>query len=162
MSFKKITKNQSSFCQKILLYGLPGAGKTFMIGSCQQVPEMRDVLVLNLDGGARATLSGADHEGILLDEDSRRSKDIEAELWKVIQKSPGYETIKTVVLDGASEVAKLELADIQAEAAKRGQRENADESQLRDFMIRQSRILRVFRMARDLPGVNVIITAWAK
>jgi hypothetical protein len=163
MAPKKITASSIlTFDQKIMIYGPPGCGKTFLAGSAQAVPALRDVMVLNLDGGAKRTLTSAEHAGIFLDDEARKAKDVEAELWKLASKAPGYETIKTLVLDGSSEVAKLELADIQAEAAKRGQRADADESQLRDFMIRQSRMLRVLRMARDIPGVTVILTAWAK
>jgi phage nucleotide-binding protein len=161
MTAKRIQSTVPDFKFKLMVYGPPGSGKTSLIGSAQEIPAMRDILFLSLAGGASATLRGAQYEGILLDNDMRSAKDAEAEIWKIKQKAAGYENIKTLVLDDVSEVAKAELEAIKADAARKGQRDNIDESQLRDFMIRQSRVLRLLRMARDLP-INVIVTAWSK
>lgn len=158
VKLNKISKKPGPFNRKILLYSEAGAGKTTLIASANLVPEFKDVLVIDADGGS-STLVG--NEGILAT-DARSTKDIEAVLWSLIKRDPGFENVKMLVLDGLSEAVKADLAAISAEEVRKGKRENQDEQQLRDFMISRSRILRLVRMARDIPGITVVFTAWAK
>jgi phage nucleotide-binding protein len=154
---KKLSATDSKFKFTMLLHSLPGAGKTTFIGTASDVPEMGEVFVLDLDGG-KASLKGRD---ILLSEE-RTATEVEQHLWKLIQRAPGYEKVGTLVLDGVSELAKAELASIATQAVKRGKREDQDVNQLADYGVLKSRVLRLCRMAKDIPGVNVVFTAWSK
>lgn len=50
--------------QNMLLYGSPGCGKTFLAGTAVSVPEMRDVLLLDNDGGSRTVRNKEKYAGI--------------------------------------------------------------------------------------------------
>ncbi len=157
IKIKKLTQ-PTNFNRRILLYGEPGSGKSFLVGTAQNVKALQDVLVIDLDGGS-STLSGT---GTLVSE-GRKIKDVEEVLWALAQKSPEVASVKTLVLDGASELAKRELAEIAEEAAKnQPNKRNRDLNQMADYMLSKNRLLRIFRMARDIPDITVIITAWAK
>ncbi len=158
VKLNKILSKPAAFNRKILLYSEPGAGKTTLVSTINEVPELRDVLIVDADGGSN-TLIGK--EGILTT-DAKSTKDLEAVLWSLIKRDPGFENIKTLVIDGLSEAVKVDLAAISAEEVRKGKRENQDESQLRDFMVNRSRILRLVRMAKDIPGITTVFTAWAK
>ncbi len=149
VTFKKLS-SPKTFNRKILVYGSPGAGKTFFIGEAQKIPAMADVLVLSCAGGLK-TLEGND--GITAGE-VRTTQDTEAVLWRVINKDPEFVNIKTVVLDDFSELARRSLQDI-AEVAKR------EDNQLKDYMTAKNRLLRILRLARDIPQ-NLFITCWSK
>jgi hypothetical protein len=157
----KVVSGKQEFVIKGIIHGPPGSGKTRLAASANEVPEMREVVVVSLSGGAKMTLTESQHDGIDLENELRRASDAEAIIWKIKSRAKGYENVRTLILDDASEVVKCELAEIVKEANERGQRDSKDETQLRDFMIRQSRIFRLLRMARDLP-INVFLTCWSR
>jgi hypothetical protein len=84
--------------RRILIYGDSGCGKTRLIGSAQKVPELADVLVLDLDKGT-ATLAGTAVSAV----PARTAQDVESVLWLLKQGHPSVAQFKTVVLDGCSE-----------------------------------------------------------
>lgn len=154
----KKANSKPAFQRRILIYGASGAGKSHLVGTLADVSEMKEVLVLPLDGG-EATLSGKD---LILAENTRKLKDAEEVLWNVVKRDGDYAKIKTVVLDGISEAAKRELQEIADAAAKNNSKRDRDENQLRDYQLRNGRLLRLIRMARDIPGITLIMTAWPK
>lgn len=160
LNFTNLSKPKP-FARKILLYGGSNAGKTFLAGSALEVPEMREVLVVNLDAGAK-TLEGMD----ISVQDSRKLSELEEVLWAFAQKKPEVAKFTTLVIDGMSEVAKRELSEIttlEAQSDKgKARNRDRDQAELRDYGIRNARLLRIVRMARDLPDITVIITAWDK
>lgn len=154
---EKISK-APKFKLTMLLHSLPGAGKTHLIGTASECPELGEILVIDLDGG-KASLNG--RETISLVEE-RTVDAVEQHLWNVVRKAPGYENVGTVVLDGASELAKAELAKISATAVSKGKREDQDKNEIQDYGLLKGRMLRLIRMARDIPNVNTLITSWTK
>lgn len=141
----------------MLLHGMPGSGKTTLVGTAAECSEFGEVLFIDLDGG-KASLRGV--EGSLVEE--RTAADAETHLWKVAAKAEGYDKVGLVVLDGASELAKAELAGISSASQKRGKREDQDKNELQDYGLLKNRLLRLFRFAKDIPHVSVVITAWTK
>lgn len=163
LQIKKLTAEGTPLSRRILIYGDPGAGKTHLIGTAQDVAEMRDVLVADMDGGSITLLSRGDVSAV----DTRDVNSVQQLLWLMAQKDPSVANIKTLVLDGCSELQKRDLSDIATAEAKkpnenRKQPRDADRNELLDYRVNQTRMLRIFRMARDIPGINIIATAWAK
>lgn len=89
----------------MLLYGEPGIGKTWLIGSACEVPEMGRVLVLNLEDGAK-TLKGSwgDHHN--LDVVTPRTFGQVQKVFNELhdRRGAGY---GTVVVDNATEGQKM-------------------------------------------------------
>ncbi len=145
--------------RRIMLYGDSGSGKTQLVGSIQDVPEMADVLVVDIDSGSSTLNSRGDISATV----ARLPKDVEAILWLFIRRDPSVAQFKTLVLDGFSEMAKRDLAEIAREEAAGGKK-GRDEllNQLQDYKLSKARILRIARMARDIEGINLVMTLWAK
>lgn len=162
LSINKLVPEGASQFRRTLIFGDPGAGKTHLVGTAQDVADMQDVLVADMDGGSITLLSRGDISAI----NTRNVNSVEELLWAFIDKRPEVAGIKTLVLDGCSELQKRDLADIAtAEAKKPSTRDkprNPDMNELQDYRINQTRMLKIFRMARDVPGVNIIATCWAK
>lgn len=160
LAIKKLDAPQP-FTRKILLFAGSGAGKTFFSGSAQNVPELKEALIVDLDGGT-ATLDGSD----ISTTRARTLADLEKVLWLFAQNSPEVASYKTLIIDGLSEAAKRELAEITELAAKgtetKSKPRDRDVAQIQDYGTRNNRLLRIIRMARDLPNTAVIFTAWAK
>lgn len=144
--------------RRIMLYGDSGAGKTFLAGSAQDVPDMADVLVANIDRGVATLLSRGD----IKTTDIGGANNLEELLWMMVRKDPAVASIRTLVLDGGSELQKLDLAQIAEAAAKDKDKRDRDANELNDYMKNKNRLLRVYRMARDIPDITLIITAWAQ
>lgn len=155
---KKLKATDTVPPRRILVYGDSGVGKTHLIGTAQSVAEMADVLVCDIDAGT-STLMGSD----IATATTRTTQAVEQVIWLLAQRDPSVAHIKTLVLDGGSELQKRDLADIAAKATQKDEdkRPEQDLNELQDYKLNKSRLLRVFRMARDLP-VNLIISAWAK
>jgi energy-coupling factor transporter ATP-binding protein EcfA2 len=149
------------FQRRVFIYGKSGAGKTFLIGSLAKVQPLKEILVVPLDAGD-ATLDGTD---VTVTENVRKLRDAEEVLWAVMKREGDFAGVKTLVLDGVSEAAKRELQEI-AEAAAKSASPNKprdrDENQLRDYMLRNGRLLRILRMARDIPNILLVLTGWPK
>ncbi len=144
--------------RRIMLYGDSNAGKTHLAGTAQDVPDMANVLVANIDKGASTLISRGD----ILATEVDSVGNLEELLWAMARKDPEVAGIRTLVVDGSSEIQKLDLADAALqEAAKTGSKRDKDINELRDYMKNKNKLLRVFRMARDLPDLTLIMTAWA-
>lgn len=144
--------------RRIMLYGDSGAGKTFFAGSAQDVPDLADVLVANIDKGVATLLSRGDIQTT----DIAGTNNLEELLWMLIRKDPAVASIRTLVLDNGSELQKLDLAQIAEAAAKDKDKRDRDANELNDYMKNKNRLLRVYRMARDIPDITLVITAWAQ
>ncbi len=164
LDIKKLTGNNAPFSRRILLYGDPSSGKTHFIGTAQDVPELRDVLLVDIDGGGSTLFSRGDISSV----EMKTTKSVEQLLWLIVQKDPSVANIKTLVLDGTSDLQKRDLQDIAtAGAAKsneggRAKPRDEDMNELLDYKVNKSRMLRMFRMARDMTGITVVVTAWAR
>lgn len=146
---------------KILIYGDPGAGKTYLAGTAQDHPNMANVHVLNIDGGM---LTLADR-GDIGATDVRSSIELENEMYKIASNDPKYKDVKTVVIDNISELQTIDLENTTSndlkDRLKRNKDYTIDEIYLEDYGISSKRIARILRGFRDLP-VNVIYIAHRK
>lgn len=157
---------------KVLVYGKPGVGKTTFAASAQDHPELRDVLVINVEGGL---LSVSDKNLLVADvgrnddasTNGKTMQDVEDVAWNIFTRKPGYEKIKTVVVDSLTELQARDLEDLVAKGRERkpkkpdGTLRTADEIFQEDYGQDTARMRRIFRMLRDAP-INLVCTALTK
>lgn len=144
---------------KALIYGKPGVGKTLFASTAMDHADLKDVLFINVEGGL---LTIADRQPLAVNigrnEDGTPNgtivADLEKVIWALVAKKNGYENIKTVVLDSASELQTINLEDVVLSDGKH----DIDERKIQDYGKDSARLKRVFRMLKDLK-LNVIFTA---
>lgn len=156
-----ITPQMFTDKMNILIYGDPGAGKTYLAGTAQDVPSMADVHVFNIDGGIMTLATRGDIHAT----DIHSVNDLEQELFKIVNHDPKYETTKTVVIDNITELQTLALESLTTQefASRRKKNKNysIDEVYLEDYGIAGKRLARILRGFRDLP-IHVIYIAHKK
>lgn len=142
---------------KVLVYGDPGVGKTSFAASAQEHPDMRETLIVNIEGGILSIANtGAQSTEQITDVD-----DVEDLMRALAMGAEGFRHYKTVVLDSGTELQTLDLENIAAGEVKKKKRENLDALEIQDYGKSTARLKRIFRHFRDLE-MNVVITALAK
>lgn len=145
----------------ILIYGDPGAGKTYLAGTAQDVPAMADVHIFNIDGGIMTLASRGDIHAT----DIHSVNDLEQELFKIANKDEKYANTKTVVIDNITELQTLALESLTMQEysnrLKKNKNYSIDEVYLEDYGIAGKRLARILRGFRDLP-MHVIYIAHRK
>lgn len=145
----------------ILIYGDPGAGKTHLAGTAQDVPSMANVHVFNIDGGIMTLARRGDIRATNI----RSVNDLEQELFKIANGDPKYEGVKTVVIDNITELQTLALENVTmreyANRIKKNKTYSVDEVYLEDYGVVGKQLARVLRGFRDLP-IHVIYIAHRK
>lgn len=134
----------------ILIYGYEGVGKTALAATAQDVPQMRDILFLNIEGGLKTIADRGDIAAL----DIRSSKDVENVFWALQSGSDGFGRFKTVVIDSITELQTIDLEE-RAKARKDGK------VTLDMYGDSTAYLKKMFRWYRDLPH-NVILTALPK
>jgi phage nucleotide-binding protein len=146
---------------KALVYGKPGFGKTTFAATAMDSVDLSDVLFINIEGGL---LTIADKKPLVVDigrnEDGSPNghvvQDLESVIWSVVGKKPGFENVKTVVLDSATELQTIDLEDVVNQTGK-----DIDSRAIQDYGKDSARLKRIFRMLKDIK-CNVIFTAIVK
>lgn len=145
----------------ILIYGDPGAGKTYLAGTAQDVPSMADVHVFNVDGGIMTLANRGDIHAT----DIHSISDLEEEFYKIVNKDEKYATTKTVVIDNITELQTLLLESITTSAFAKRQKKDKnytiDDVYLEDYGVAGKQLARILRGFRDLP-MHVIYIAHKK
>jgi AAA domain len=101
---------------KALIYGEPGAGKTYLVGSAREVPEMQPILFIDIEGGIKTIRNlWSDIDTVRVrDEYNPQGKLVKSgwerllELKEELRKPNSYETL---IVDSISELYNLALTD---------------------------------------------------
>ena len=145
----------------ILIYGDPGAGKTHLAGTAQDVPSMANVHVFNIDGGIMTLARRGDIRATNI----RSVSDLEQELFKIANGDLKYKGVKTVVIDNVTELQTLALENVTTREytnrIKKNKTYSIDEVYLEDYGVVGKQLARVLRGFRDLP-IHVIYIAHRK
>jgi len=139
----------------ILIFGESGAGKTTLAGSADAVPEMRKVLILDIEGGL---LSLKDRYPNV---DSVRIKtwsDLQSVYDELYAGAHGY---KTIILDSLTEAQKMSMDTVMRKLVEMHEERDADVPGIREWNINIEQTRKFVRALRDLP-VTTIFTALAK
>lgn len=145
---------------RLLLYGPPGSGKTTFAGTSIFHPAMKDVLILAIDKGEKSVATLGNFKSVPIG----NSDDLEAVVYALAQRRPGYENFRTLIVDGISELQTIENENIVTQEIKKGNKSDrfgVDDVQLQDYGLSGRRIGRLMRYLRD-SGCHLIITAWDK
>jgi phage nucleotide-binding protein len=138
-----------------LIYGEPGCGKTRIIGTCDAVPEMRKVCLLDVDGGAitlKETYPNVDVYQV----------DTFAKLQKIYDAlRAGGHGYQTVGLDTITETNKYNMMDVMKALVQKDPNRNEYVPDRREWGINSEMTRRMIRAFRNLP-LNVIMTAHLK
>ena len=142
----KVTERPPRF--NILLYGQPGVGKTVFAASCDAVPELRPVILIDIEGGTNSLRTTYPNVATIRVTDWEQLVAIMNDL---AESEHGYETI---IIDSLSEVQKINMYYNMRRAGKNPMEEKADW----DDWGRSLEAMRQFtRAVRDLP-FNTIMT----
>jgi hypothetical protein len=149
---------------KLLVYGIPGAGKTYLVASADKVPAMRPVIYLNIEGGDM-TLRHAAPEIRKIPEEGSLSWPQLQQVYQTLQRQcisgaePGEFVPRTVILDTLTECQKMNKSQIMAELISSEPDKNWDPDipDVRRWGKNIEQIRKWVRKFRDLP-LNVLMT----
>ena len=170
---------------KALVYGAHGVGKTYLSGTAADVPEMRDVLMLSVEGGDMTLKNNPEREFknitkvqarsfaqiaafqkfviahcAIRDNDDEVSNDklIRNESWlrgRVVSKPRRF---YTVIIDSLAEVDSVHRNLLQGIIQDTDLEQDPEESSWATYNKNLSKITRFVKQIRDLP-INAIFTA---
>jgi hypothetical protein len=148
-----VTKvQQRSVFLNILIYGDSGTGKTTLAGSADACPEMRPVLVVDIEGGTeslRRTYPDVDVVRVTTWDEMQS-------LYNVLYE--GDHVYKTVVLDSLTEIQKFSMYQIMEDVIKKDRERDPDIASMREWGKNIEQIRKFVRGFRDLE-MNTIFTA---
>lgn len=136
----------------MLIYGNPGAGKTVLAGSSDDVPELRPVLFIDVEGG---TLSLRDRHPEVEVVRVQSWNDMQLIYNELYAMEHDY---KTVVLDSLTEIQKFSMYNIMWELVQEKPDRDPEVPSIREWGKNIEQIRRLVRAFRDLP-MNTILTA---
>lgn len=134
-----------------LVYGEPGAGKTYFIGSSEDCEAMTPALLLDIDGGAM-TLRKRKGVDVIKVRKIKELEKISAELYA----DPDY--YKLVALDTLTEMQKMDMHDLMHAAAAQNSKLDPLIPDQANWGKSNERIRLVIRSFKDLP-CHTIMTA---
>jgi phage nucleotide-binding protein len=139
----------------LLIYGPPGAGKTYFGGTAQDHKETTPVLVLDIEGGSSTLRHRKDVDVVRVTSFKQL-----VNTWAQLDKAKDIH-YKTVVLDSLTELQKLDMNDIMASVLNKDPDRDPDVPSQREWGKSSNHIREIVRRFRDLP-CNVIFTSLDK
>ena len=137
----------------MLVYGFPGAGKTWLGGTAQDSPLTSPMLVLDVEGGTTTLRNKPTVRDVIQVRDPQHIQQIHKDLR---ENNDGY--YKTVMLDSLTELCKLDMRSIMVEAHRNNPNQDIDVPSQREWGKSNEHIRRIVRAFRDLE-MNTIFTA---
>lgn len=139
----------------MLVYGESGVGKTIFTGSADSVPEMRPVLMIDVEGGTLSLDSTYPHVHVVRVKTWDELQQVYDELYS------GRTEYRTVILDSLTEIQKFSMYGIMQQLVMSRPEVDPDVPGLREWGKNIEQIRRFVRAFRDLP-MNAIFTALVK
>jgi len=148
---------------KLLIYGLPGSGKTYLAGSALAVERLSPVLFIDIEGGTKTIRQLYPGARVLRDKDQydaagllKKSAWVRLqEVYEELRKENAY---KTIVIDSLTEAYKVSMYSVMSSTVKKDPERDLDIPAQRDWGKSSEQIRRMVRAFRDL-DCNVIFTA---
>lgn len=147
--------SESPLHVNMLIYGESGAGKTTLAGSSDEVPEMRKVLIIDIEGGVLSLKTRYPNiESVRV----KSWDDMQKVYDELYQTNHGYNTI---VIDSLTEVQKMSMDEVMRKLVAQYEDRDPDVPGIREWNINIEQTRKFVRAFRDLP-VTTIFTALAK
>lgn len=139
----------------ILLYGDSGVGKTRLAGSADDVPDMRKVLCVDLEGGTLTLTHSNPNVDVLRVKNWDEMQAVYDALYA------GNHDYSTVIVDSLTEVQKFNMYNIMNDLVEFNNDRDPDVPSMREWGKNLEQMRKFVRAFRDLP-VHTIFTALMK
>ena len=139
----------------LLVYGESGVGETILAGSADAVPEMRPVLVIDVEGGTLSLSANYPDVQVVRVQNWDQMQGVYNEL------HGGKTEYRTVILDSITEIQKFSMYNIMQGVVTADASRDPDIPSMREWGKNIEQIRKLVRAFRDLP-MNSIFTALAK
>jgi hypothetical protein len=140
----------------ILVYGESGIGKTVFAGSADQIPDMRPVLFVDIEGGTFSLQNFGFNVDVVRVTTWNQMQQLYNEL------AEGKHNYQTVVLDSLTEIQKFNMYQVMSDMIdKKGPDVDPDIPSIREWGKNMEQIRKFVRAFRDLP-MHTIFTALAR
>lgn len=137
-----------------LIYGDPGVGKTYLLGTCADSKEFSPFLLIDVEGGALTLHDRQDIDVVQV----RKMKQVEDTI-NNLYKNPGY--YKAAGLDSGTELQKLDMRTVMKEQYdKKPETTDIYVPSQREWGKSNERIRMIIRAFRDLP-MHTFVTCLA-
>lgn len=139
-----------------LIFGEYGVGKTRLAGSAAMVPELSDVLMIDIEGGA-----------LTLRKTYPQCKTVRVSSWKKLQEvydeiaTGAWPGVRTVILDSLTEAQLFNMDDVMRDLVLSNPDRDEDIAGLQEWQKNGKQIRKFIRLFRDLP-MTTIFTALLK
>ena len=136
----------------MLVYGDSGTGKTTLAGSADEVPEMRPVLFVDIEGGTESLRHSYPNVETVRVQNWKQMQDV----YNVLHS--GEHEYKTVVLDSLTEIQKFNMYNIMHDTIAKRPDLDPDVPSMREWGKNLEQMRRMVRGFRDL-DMHTIFTA---
>lgn len=137
---------------KMLIYGESGAGKTRLSGSADDVPEMRRVLFIDVEGGTLTLRDTYPDVEVVRVKNWQQMQSVYDVLYE------NRHEYTTIVVDSLTELQKMSMDNVMRRLVEEHEERDSDVPGIREWNINIEQTRKFVRAFRDLP-VNTIFTA---